>query len=623
MPFTKEKYPFTHLRWLRGHPHLGSMRLFSGRNAVTRLFLQESEVSRRRARPAFALALLALCLAASSAGAVQSGAPPAAADPAFAFLDLLERAEARSAARDWAAAIPLWEEVVRANPTDGRFWGRLGTARFNLHDYRGAIPALQRSVELGFGQAQNQAYNVACAYAQLGDKDQAFAWLERALAMRFLNLELALTDPDLAPLRSDPRFQRLIPLAVDTSGMSRAQGWRHDLDVLQWQIDRLGRAPYRLHPRSWFQQQFAELAVSTGRRTDLQMAIEVMRIMRELGDGHSGLQHGATADWALSLPLQFQAFPEGVFITAASPEHRDLLGAQLTEFGGRPIEEVMRWVEQGVSVDNESGNARLNAAFRLRYTALLQAGGAIAERDGAALRLRGLDGAERTVRVAADMSQPDIWNQKPAPPGWVTLSQVLPGPDPLYLRDPARNYWFEHLPARRTVYFAFNTIRDQPDESIAAFSRRLETFIAANQVDRLVIDLRWNNGGNAQLLTPLIAALLRSERINRRGRLVVLIGPRTFSAAQSAATMIERYSNAMFVGEPTGSSPNFVGEEDAFTLPYSRLSVNVSHLEHQNSIPQDRRTWIAPLLLIPVTFADYRAKRDPALDAVLRIPIPE
>jgi tetratricopeptide (TPR) repeat protein len=572
---------------------------------------------------ALGVALTGLWLAVPAAVAAQPNEPAADRGSPVAFLSLVEQAEAKSAARDWAAAIMLWEQVVRANPTEGRYWSRLGTARFNMRDFRGAIPALQRSVELGYGFPENGAYNIACAYAQLGDKDQAFAWLERALAMRFLNLELAMTDDDLAPLRADPRFQRLIPAAVDVSGMTREQGWRHDLEVLQWQIDRLGVAPYRLRPRSWFQQQFAELAASTARRTDLQMAFELMRILRELGDGHSGLQRGSTADWALSLPLQFHPFPEGVFITAAAPEHRDLLGAQVLEYGGRPIDQVVSWLEQGVSRDNDGGYVRLAAVARLRYTALIHAGGAIGEREGARLRVRGLDGVVREVRVAADMSQPDIWNQKPAPAGWVTLSQALPGTDPLYLRDPSRNYWFEHLPAQRTVYMAFNTVRDAPGESLAAFSRRLGEFVERNRVDRLVIDMRWNNGGNAQLVTPLIATLLRSERINRRGHLVVLIGPRTFSAAQSAAALIERFTNAIFVGEPTGSSPNFIGEEDAFTLPYTRLVVNVSHLLHQNSIAQDRRSWIAPLLYVPTTFADYRAERDPALEAVLQTPIPD
>jgi hypothetical protein len=541
----------------------------------------------------------------------------------MAFLSLVEQAEGRSAARDWAAAASLWEQVVRINPTEGRFWNSLGMARFMAREFAAAIPALQRSFELGHGMVENVAYNVACAYALLGDKDQAFAWLERALALRFLDLDHAQRDPDLASLHGDPRFARLIPAAADVSGMSRKAGWRHDMDVLQWQIDRLAYAPYRLRPRSWFQQQFAALAATASRRSDLQMALELARIMRELGDGHSGVQRGWTPEWAMSLPLQFQAFPEGVFITAAAPVHRDLLGAQLLAFGDHPIAEMMRRLEATVSRDNDSGWARLTATYRLRYTALLHAAGLNSSADSATLRLRYVDGRERSVRVPADMSQPDIWNQRPGPPGWTRMTATGEGASPLYLRDPARNYWFEHLPQHRSIYWAFNSLRDQGDETLHAFARRMMRFIEENRVNRLVIDLRWNNGGNASLMTPVLASLLRSERISGRGRLIVLIGPRTFSAAQSAAAMLERYTNAIFVGEPSGSSPNFVGEEDPFTLPFSQVVVNVSTLFHQSSLPQDRRTWIAPLILAPVSFADYRAGRDPAMEAVLAIPIPD
>ena len=71
------------------------------------------------------------------------------------------------------------------------------------------------------------------------------------------------------------------------------------------------------------------------------------------------------------------------------------------------------------------------------------------------------------------------------------------------------------------------------------------------------------------------------------------------------------------MGEPTGSSPNFVGEEEFFTLPYSKLQANVSELFWQISWPRDRRTWIAPLLYSPPRFAAYQTNRDPALEAIL------
>jgi tetratricopeptide (TPR) repeat protein len=53
-------------------------------------------------------------------------------------------------------------------------------------------------------------YNVAVVYSGLGNKDAAFAWLDRAYADRsYLLAEYVNTDERLDPLRSDNRFQEL------------------------------------------------------------------------------------------------------------------------------------------------------------------------------------------------------------------------------------------------------------------------------------------------------------------------------------------------------------------------------------------------------------------------------
>jgi hypothetical protein len=53
-------------------------------------------------------------------------------------------------------------------------------------------------------------YNVAVIYAGLGEKDQAFAWLDRAYKDRSYYLAVYLTtDARLDSLRSDPRFGEL------------------------------------------------------------------------------------------------------------------------------------------------------------------------------------------------------------------------------------------------------------------------------------------------------------------------------------------------------------------------------------------------------------------------------
>jgi len=54
------------------------------------------------------------------------------------------------------------------------------------------------------------AYGIANIYAELGEKDQAFAWLQRAYDDRDENVPLLKVDPFFDSLRSDPRFATLL-----------------------------------------------------------------------------------------------------------------------------------------------------------------------------------------------------------------------------------------------------------------------------------------------------------------------------------------------------------------------------------------------------------------------------
>jgi len=53
-------------------------------------------------------------------------------------------------------------------------------------------------------------YEVALVYAGLGDKDEAFGWLERSYEIHDKGLTYLKIDPCVDPLRSDPRFQTLL-----------------------------------------------------------------------------------------------------------------------------------------------------------------------------------------------------------------------------------------------------------------------------------------------------------------------------------------------------------------------------------------------------------------------------
>src|SRR5262249_42698972 len=70
------------------------------------------------------------------------------ASPAAVF-DLVRQAQAKAAAKEWAAAAALLERVVRLNPVRPDYWTALGRVRYLAKDYKGAVPAYERAAELG------------------------------------------------------------------------------------------------------------------------------------------------------------------------------------------------------------------------------------------------------------------------------------------------------------------------------------------------------------------------------------------------------------------------------------------------------------------------------------------
>jgi tetratricopeptide (TPR) repeat protein len=65
-------------------------------------------------------------------------------------------------------------------------------------------------------------YHLAIVHAGLGDKDQAFEWLERAFEKRAVDLFTLKVEPMFDSLRSDPRFEDLLRRV----GLAPADRWR-------------------------------------------------------------------------------------------------------------------------------------------------------------------------------------------------------------------------------------------------------------------------------------------------------------------------------------------------------------------------------------------------------------
>lgn len=564
--------------------------------------------------------LLAQSVEKPNNASAQSGAP--ADTTPVNFLSLVRDAQAKSTARQWDEASALWDQVVRANPVQVNYWLALANAAYQAKNYRKAVPAYEKVIELGGGLPANAAYNIACCYALMGEKDQAVQWLQKSLDMGFRNLANAQTDTDLQVLRGDARYEKLLGI-TDASRMARDEGWRTDLNLFAHEVKRRGFSVPRKISEAEFDAAVKQLNAAIPKLTDIQMVIEFAKLAHKVGDGHTNVfpSPQSPAEFHPTLPLKFYLFKEGLFIIAADPKFKELLGAEVLRLGNHTIAEVTAALDPLISRDDSDIWVKERVPYMIRSTPLLNGLGLIPKATEMDLTIRDADGKTRQITLAADMTQPNIWNTQPNPGEWINLSQSQTTPQPLYIKKANIPFWFEYLPENRTVYFQFNSVRNGADETLAAFSTRLFQFISEHDVDKLVIDMRWNNGGNTFLVPALLRGIISNAKVNQQRKLFIIIGRRVYSAAQNAISYFERFTNATFVGEPTGSSPNFVGDEVFFTLPYSKMAANVSDIYWQSSWPFDHRTWIAPQIYIEPTFADYRANRDAALETILALPL--
>jgi len=536
------------------------------------------------------------------------------------FMGIVARAQARTGDRDWVAAAELWTTVTTANPVNGDYWACLGEARFGAGNYAGAREAYEEVLRLGLRETflsedvpplmpGEVAYRIACCEAAAGDREAAVGALRVALDRGMRDLARVRSEAVWQELQADQRIRDMIG-TIDTGSMSRDDGWRYDLAFLAREIKRLAYAPFALQPEAEFDRAVAELDSAIPGLTDAQIVVGMMKLVRYLDDAHARIAWPEDDKKPWMLPVDMFLFTEGLYVIGAASGYENLLGARVDKIGGLAIHEAMAALDPIMTRDNEHW-LTLQFPVLVRQTKVLEGLGI-----DRTLTVRLADGTMDEVRL--DVTPIEFhWDRYP--PGWVALTDTVGEPVPLHLRNRELSFWFEYLPADDFVYFQFNAVRNHPAETFAAFCDRLFGFIEDQNAGRLVIDLRWNGGGNTFLSQHLLHHLIASKRLNRRGALFVIIGRLTFSAAQNTATAIERETRAIFVGEPTGSRPNFIGERIDFELPYSKVQANAADLFWQTSWPLDYRTWTAPDIYAPPTFEAYRRNQDPALDAILAI----
>jgi TolB-like protein/Flp pilus assembly protein TadD/tRNA A-37 threonylcarbamoyl transferase component Bud32 len=122
------------------------------------------------------------------------------------YAALGRRAEAADA---YQRARRVIEDHLELNPGDTRALMLGAAALARLGDTATAITWGERTLAIDPDDAV-VLYGVACVFSQVGEIDRALALLERAVRVGFRKREWIEHDPDLDPLRADPRYRAIM-----------------------------------------------------------------------------------------------------------------------------------------------------------------------------------------------------------------------------------------------------------------------------------------------------------------------------------------------------------------------------------------------------------------------------
>lgn len=413
-------------------------------------------------------------------------------------------------------------------------------------------------------------------------------------------------------------------LLVGCSGEVKPEKWQKDLRELERQLIERHVDPFHTVSREEFEAAVDDLEARIPDLTQPEILVGFAQLVARIGDGHTSFYPGnQKKKWFHFYPIILWSFSDGMYVIATSPEHVDLFGKRLLAIDETPIDEAFRRIATTIGADNEIEYV-YTVPGELRRPEMLHVLGIAASADRAEYYFEG--GLSRTLRPMTLKDYRNLdWRtanglyEAEAPPS-SRLEFLFATPLVLEHLQQRKYYWFTWLADERTLFLQYNVCWDQEDRP--PFAEVVDTMFRAmdeRPVERLVIDLRQNSGGEPKIAEPLIEELARRPEFSEDGRLFVLVGRRTFSAALTNAAQLRSRVGARIVGEAPRGKPNSPSEGRDVDLKRTKIWFTVS----TQFVERDPALGDAEFLPVDVeatlSFDQYRRAQDPVLEAALAV----
>lgn len=408
-------------------------------------------------------------------------------------------------------------------------------------------------------------------------------------------------------------------------GGNKNSEWLRDFDFVVSNIKANHPNPYYRVSKTDFDEAVAEQeAIIREADSDAVIITSMMKVVARLEDGHTNLYPKNIEGANRWLPIRVRVFEDGVYVVSAPEPQKSMVGAELTEINGVAISQIEFLMNAIIPADNDFGR-RNYLPFYIVNSFFLKGLGIIDTADSVKLGIRKRDGSSY-IQVVDCVEAPygfSWYKRSMKGPGNLEYAAPFDGPPPLYLESffsEYENFKFNHLNDRNAIFLQINQVVDSPDLSFLEFQKKFWDYFDDHQesIKTLVLDLRFNTGGNGNLIAGFVTEFIRREGLLNDKTFAVLTGPQTFSAAIMLVSQLKLYTNAIFVGEPMGGPLHlFSTALQLGQVPSGRFEFHVSSAEFHLDLPLGRNYVFPPQIPVVQTSEEFFSGTDSLLEYVL------
>ncbi|MFT5298917.1 MAG: hypothetical protein ACI9YH_004969 [Colwellia sp.] len=517
----------------------------------------------------------------------------------------------------WLEAKPIIESLTSQYPDDGDTWYILGLTYFQLEQWKKSINAFKKTLSLGTilsniptGSAplNDIMINVAEAYSELGQESNAIKWITKSLEARYDDRKELIGNSHFKKMADTKAFQKASGSFLPKN-LSRVQSWQFDLDFLVAEIKRLHVNMYHSVSKEIFEQMVANISDRIPSLSDKEIVFELMKLVSSMGNGHNFIIPAYAKKGSFNqLPLQLYQFSDGLFIVGADKEYQQFIGNKVVAIGNTKAATALSKTKMVNARDNEMQQLWLGPHY-LGLPEVLKGLNIVDDVENISLTIEDSLGEKSVIKPKLKSMQFNGFPKLPA----------LASSDSIYKLRINKTYWYQYVPKQNSLYIQYNFVHNMSSQSFEDFNGEVREKMSKHNADNIILDIRHNAGGNGSTYPPLLKTLVQFKMLQPKGKIFVLIGRNTFSAAHNLLVEINRLTNAIIVGEPSGSRPNALSEAGWFKLPYSGTWGIISSQFHQASKAEDHRIWIPPHVPVSLSSIEYFSDEDPAMKAVFKI----